>query len=128
MPEKCFTNNTCLAFHRKNFAIPQCIADLPTNNGKSFEDGKFVNFANLLPRVAFHAYNNDNDKIIELYNGLPQGVTSEVTLSDGECVHSNGCEINSSDKGTINSVNADALVANQHKISDNAITATFGMV
>ena len=36
-------------------------------------------------------------------------------------MNSNGFDINSSDKGTVNGVNADDPVVNQHKISDNAI-------
>ena len=38
-------------------------------------------------------------------------------------MNSNGFDINSSGKGTVNGVNADDPVVNQHKISDNAITA-----
>ena len=38
-------------------------------------------------------------------------------------MNSNGFDINSSGKGTVNGVNADDPVVNQHKISDNAIIA-----
>ena len=65
-----------------------------------------------------------SNKVIELYKGLPQGVTSEVTMAVGECVNTNSTDIDSSGKGTVSGVDADAPVVNQHKISDNnAITA-----
>ena len=52
-----------------------------------------------------------------------QVVTSEVIVPDKECVNSNGFDINSSGKGTVNGVNAESPVVNTHKFSDNAITA-----
>ena len=64
-----------------------------------------------------------SDKVTELHKDLPQGVTSEATVAEGECVNSNGSDINSSGKCSINGVNTDAPMVNQHKSSDNAITA-----
>ena len=37
-------------------------------------------------------------------------------------MNSNGFDIDNSGKGTVNGVNADTPVVNQHKINDNAIT------